>query len=289
MASKQPLDPILYRNAEGDVMLIDIPTSIAAAQGTKDHPAFSRLLSSKPHEVPFATNNEPKSADAKSKLAANTVDAALDEEYRSLISRALAEINSNIQGDWCHPRELFSEVQLKGGNRELKKREDDKPGTAQNIFDDALPWSREPIEKSMARLAGLPQDLLPQLAEQCDSKHGDKKRFLVKYSCTETADETNSEEGKEKKEYLPYEPLQYNLDDSILRLTVLDNLITGKPAYTFRHLDHQQAGRTHHDPRSWGLFENLNVGLIEEWIWVKTTAKGEPVFALDSSWRKPYE
>lgn len=38
-----------------------------------------------------------------------------------------------------------------------------------------------------------------------------------------------------------------------------------------------------------GIFENFNVGLIEEWIWVKTTVKGEPMFALDSSWRKPYE
>ncbi|KAF2428656.1 MT-A70-domain-containing protein, partial [Tothia fuscella] len=38
-----------------------------------------------------------------------------------------------------------------------------------------------------------------------------------------------------------------------------------------------------------GIFESLNVGLIEEWIWVKTTTKGEPVTALDGAWRKPYE
>lgn len=233
MVSKQPLDPILYRNAEGDVTLIDIPTSIAAAQGTKDHPAFSRLLSSKPQEVPFAMN-DPKSDDAKSKLAENTVDAALHEEYRSITERALNAIRTNFQGNWCHPRELFPEIQLKGNNRELMKRKDDQPGTTQDTFDDALSWRKESIEKSMARLTGLPQDLLPQLAEQCDSKHGDKKRFLVKYSSPGTADETNSEEEKDKEGYLPYEPLQYNLDDSVLRLTVLDNLATGKAAYTFR-------------------------------------------------------
>jgi len=40
---------------------------------------------------------------------------------------------------------------------------------------------------------------------------------------------------------------------------------------------------------SGGLFESLNVGLIEEWIWVKTTTDGQPVTALDGLWRKPYE
>jgi N6-adenosine-specific RNA methylase IME4 len=38
-----------------------------------------------------------------------------------------------------------------------------------------------------------------------------------------------------------------------------------------------------------GLFEKWNVGLVEEWIWVKTTLKGEPMFSLDSVLRKPYE
>lgn len=38
-----------------------------------------------------------------------------------------------------------------------------------------------------------------------------------------------------------------------------------------------------------GLFEQWNVGLIEEWIWIKTTMKGEPMFSIDSEWRKPYE
>jgi N6-adenosine-specific RNA methylase IME4 len=38
-----------------------------------------------------------------------------------------------------------------------------------------------------------------------------------------------------------------------------------------------------------GLFETWNVGLIEEWIWIKTTAKGEPMFDIDTVLRKPYE
>jgi N6-adenosine-specific RNA methylase IME4 len=38
-----------------------------------------------------------------------------------------------------------------------------------------------------------------------------------------------------------------------------------------------------------GLFERLNVSLVEEWVWLKTTVNGEPVTDLDGLWRKPYE
>jgi N6-adenosine-specific RNA methylase IME4 len=40
---------------------------------------------------------------------------------------------------------------------------------------------------------------------------------------------------------------------------------------------------------SGGIFQSLNVSLIEEWIWIKTTSNGEPVTQLDGIWRKPYE
>ena len=37
------------------------------------------------------------------------------------------------------------------------------------------------------------------------------------------------------------------------------------------------------------LFERWNVGLVEEWVWIKTTTQGEPMFDIDSVMRKPYE
>jgi len=36
-------------------------------------------------------------------------------------------------------------------------------------------------------------------------------------------------------------------------------------------------------------FEAWDVDLIEEWAWLKVTANGEPVTAIDGLWRKPYE
>lgn len=33
----------------------------------------------------------------------------------------------------------------------------------------------------------------------------------------------------------------------------------------------------------------LNLDLTEEWVWIKTTTRGDPVTALDGIWRRPYE
>ena len=38
-----------------------------------------------------------------------------------------------------------------------------------------------------------------------------------------------------------------------------------------------------------GLFEEWGLTLVEEWVWLKTTSRGEPVTPPDAVWRKPYE
>jgi len=37
------------------------------------------------------------------------------------------------------------------------------------------------------------------------------------------------------------------------------------------------------------IFQALSLSLREEWVWIKTTAHGEPVTQLDGVWRRPYE
>jgi N6-adenosine-specific RNA methylase IME4 len=37
------------------------------------------------------------------------------------------------------------------------------------------------------------------------------------------------------------------------------------------------------------LFDKWGIELIEKWVWLKVTTHGEPMCALDSVWRKPYE
>lgn len=38
-----------------------------------------------------------------------------------------------------------------------------------------------------------------------------------------------------------------------------------------------------------GLFEQMGLEVVEEWVWVKVTRFGEPVTDLKGLWRKPYE
>lgn len=38
-----------------------------------------------------------------------------------------------------------------------------------------------------------------------------------------------------------------------------------------------------------GLFAQWGLELVTEWTWVKVTASGEPIFDVESAWRKPWE
>lgn len=65
------------------------------------------------------------------------------------------------------------------------------------------------------------------------------------------------------------------LEDHIAPEGYLGVWMTNKPAIRELLLTH--------------LFEQWDLVLVEEWIWIKTTVHGEPITDLDSAWRKPYE
>lgn len=102
------LQPILYQNPDRSVTLIDIPTSIAAAQGMPECPASHSLLSCEPLVEPYPATNEPKSDKAKEQIQSNTVDDELHQIYRTLIEDALVELREVVPGDWCLPRKTVA-------------------------------------------------------------------------------------------------------------------------------------------------------------------------------------
>ncbi|KAF2463322.1 MT-A70-domain-containing protein [Lindgomyces ingoldianus] len=97
---------ILYQNEERDVTLIDIPTSIALAQGS------SGILRSIPAlEEPFAITNEPRTARAAKAYGADSITSPeLHASFSADISKALAEIHAHVSGPWCAPRKLMAQV-----------------------------------------------------------------------------------------------------------------------------------------------------------------------------------
>jgi N6-adenosine-specific RNA methylase IME4 len=40
---------------------------------------------------------------------------------------------------------------------------------------------------------------------------------------------------------------------------------------------------------AYDAIEGAGLSVYEEWVWIKTTTKGEPITPLDGLWRKPYE
>jgi N6-adenosine-specific RNA methylase IME4 len=97
--------PILYQNAERDITLIDIPTSIAAAQGRSDV-----LLSTTPLEAPIKpkVDYRPKTQKAKANKAHELADNT-HVEYKVLFEHALAHIHVQVSGPWCAPRKLMTQ------------------------------------------------------------------------------------------------------------------------------------------------------------------------------------
>jgi len=96
---------ILYQNATCDITLIDIPTSIAAAQGRSD-----TLLSTPPLEAPISLHEEPKSEKAKTNQAHHLPNADLNAQYKGIIEEALAQIRQNVSSPWCMLRKLMTRV-----------------------------------------------------------------------------------------------------------------------------------------------------------------------------------
>jgi N6-adenosine-specific RNA methylase IME4 len=107
--SSTPRPAIIYQNADCDVTLIDIPTSIAAAQGRTD-----TLLSTQPLEAPISLHEEPKSKKAKTNQSHHLLNAELHAEYKSVIEKALGQVRQNVANPWCAPRKLMVQVPKHG-------------------------------------------------------------------------------------------------------------------------------------------------------------------------------
>jgi N6-adenosine-specific RNA methylase IME4 len=143
----------LWQSDNKDVFLIDIPRSISYAQGTSEHPCRQLLLSTKPLEEPYPTN-EPKSAAARAKLVNNTVEAGLHAEYALLLSDALAKAKSAYNGPWCVSRHFVEVPATKGKKRKLSPEGGDESENATND----MRLGEEPLRS-------LPNDIIRRLSE----------------------------------------------------------------------------------------------------------------------------
>ncbi|KAF2691039.1 MT-A70-domain-containing protein [Lentithecium fluviatile CBS 122367] len=152
-----PQSAILYQNAQCDVTLIDIPTSIAAAQGRSDI-----LLSTAPLEAPILLHEEPKSEKAKTGQSYHLPDADLAAEYKSIIEKALNQIRQHVPSPWCAPRKLLAQLpkpgktdmQIDDPEKELENRLREWAAIDGSKGDDSV----FDFQKMMAALGATPED-----------------------------------------------------------------------------------------------------------------------------------
>lgn len=117
MADRHSRSSIIYQSLHGDVVLVDIPTSIATAQDRSD-----TLLSTPPLEAPIEIPDyrPPRTNKAEAKSAQYAPDFFHHEEYKALIEQALAEIHSHVPGSWCAERKLLTQHANEDGSPEMK-------------------------------------------------------------------------------------------------------------------------------------------------------------------------
>ena len=115
--------PILYQNLTKTLTLFDIPTSIAHAQGTIDHPCNDQIYASPPLRTPYPST-EPKTEKAKLNVLRTKPFSDVDVEFPTiLLQQGLRDVAENWHvEDWCLPRKVSP---LSPERRSKKRKADD--------------------------------------------------------------------------------------------------------------------------------------------------------------------
>ena len=96
---------IMYQNASGTITLLDLPLSIALAQGANDEPCSRYIYSSPALEEPWPST-EPKSFKAKAHIAAYGMISKNGSEEQEFLQTALEELHENWKDEWCLERKI---------------------------------------------------------------------------------------------------------------------------------------------------------------------------------------
>ena len=315
--------PILYQSADRSITLIDVPTSIAHAQGLK-----GRLQSTLARDEPFQST-EPKSAAARARVLARTEQSAWDRIFVGLAHDALEEIRKEHDGPWTLPRLTF----------DAESEEPPAFTSVEHHLDEFFAGAEKPGSVSPDVSIEKNGDLFPSESCEWDGTHynaDDKSRVLRVTVGSPDAESTAESSTRALRFLIPCEasfllancnwPMKFRnhvrwMSQEHNKNRMFDCILMDPP-WENRSAKRRAAYKTsavqtmigNMDLSSYlqpngllgiwvtnkaahrklvlgegGIFESTNVTLIEEWIWVKTTSKGEPVTQLDGIWRKPYE
>lgn len=301
-ASKQKhVSSILYTAPDQSVVVVDIPRSIEEAQVLAGHPLRTRRLLSS--EAPLAPRllPEPKgwgdAVTTTTTAAISVSPSAAIAELMTLetVSAALKNARSGYKGDvWCLPRMTASTA--KAVKHERSKANVSEPADETNSGRRAAGRCQQgrtsietPISPSFKSAIHIPHgshqivgaiqetreeftkgaplfDLI-LLDPPWPSRSVKRKRKTASYTTVSSMSEART--------LLASIPVAAKLNGDHGLVAVW---ITNKPAVH----DLLVAPGT-------GVFAQWGVELVGEYVWLKITDAGEPVFDLGSQWRRPWE
>ncbi|MCJ1288042.1 hypothetical protein MMC26_007395 [Xylographa opegraphella] len=316
---------ILYQNKEKTVTLIDIPFSISLAQVFPGQSCDHILLSTPPLEERYVST-EPKSSVARERVLCHMGPVEESSDYADFIKKGLREIRNSHDGSWCLPRKvppvahpprkkrriedvdasvdrtmLVQEPHLSIRELSFKMTKAcTKPCTYTISAEGGMVTVQNATSRSAEMSIPNPPAIfhIPPHSEMILSNIGARTAWAFRYEALRLYPTSTASAGPGQFDFILLDPpwqnrsvarsksyktirdedpvqlLHEELDQHIAPNGLVGCWITNKPGV-------RETARN--------CFEAWNVHLVEEWIWIKTTASGEPVFEVEGLWRKPYE
>jgi len=270
-----PQGSVLVAAADQSAVVVDIPKSIEEAQVLLGRPLpGTRLLSSQPQQAPW-TLPEPKATKADTRSHATVIAELMTIET---CLAALENVRKCHGGDsWCLPRVNPFEVS------EIPLSQDN-----------TLPPGKRKAEVTTNLTSHEPKVFVPEQSHYIAGNIQETRDKFVSKTSSIIFDLVvldppwPSRSARRKKSGNGYATVGNMTEacDLLGSIPIPSRLspggliavwITNKPAVYDALV---QPG---------GIFTQWGVELVGEWIWLKITATGEPIFDIHSEWRKPWE
>jgi len=292
----QPHEPLLY--LDETVALIDIPTSIAHAQGTSEQPFRHILLSRQPIEQPFP-NNEPKTEKSKQRVLERNPELSEAPEYRVLIRNALQKLHEHYQGSFCLPRKCGPETERRKrkyepNHEDERKHESHKP--RESILGCARPdreTTSHQTKHGFTEPSGpstnvfIPPNsyfIVGNVELNSEANQHAWKSATPKFDFILLDPPWPNRSAERKLSYSVYGTMT-DTDKMLQNLRVLLEPRITDFTYVALWVTNNASVRKF----ATNFLKSLRVNIVEEWVWVKTTKNRDPVLPLDGVWRQPYE
>ena len=292
---------VLYHNENQTVLLLDLPRSIEEAQflpselhdGALTRGKHRFLISAEPPSSPYPTP-EPKlkSMSFAARAAPQTASAHIAELMtRSAAESALEDIQHSYTGEWCLPRHCPPKRARPTTVNDNGKRD----------FDGAI-------------AGGAIVEVQDQVKQSRDHGPGETPPDLSHYIIPKASHYLLGTVESQRSQFLATAPPRFDLilmdppwpNRSATRkrgiyqpvrdTDAIKDLLSQIPVASHLSEDGLVAVWVTNSARAAelltcpkGIFDEWQVDLVGEWIWLKVTTGGEPIVSLDSAWRKPWE